>query len=76
MKYKGYVSRARSPLWVQDSLRTMIGLVSKLNPEINLPSTLMAGLSENATNDGFGLKQLFTRVVLELLEYGRCGLLS
>ena len=73
--YKGYVSRAQYPLWVQDSLRTMIGLVSKLNPEINLPGSLMVGLNENATNDGFGLKQLFIRVVLELLEYGRCGLL-
>jgi hypothetical protein len=73
--YKAYLSRAQYPLWVQDSLRTMIGLVSKLEPNIVIESTLLKGLIENATNDGFGLKQLFIRICLELLEYGRCGLL-
>ncbi|HFG6930664.1 TPA: DUF4055 domain-containing protein [Acinetobacter baumannii] len=73
--YKAYLSRAQYPLWVQDSLRTMIGLVSKLDPNIVIESTLLQGLITNATNDGFGLKQLFIRICLELLEYGRCGLL-
>ncbi|KQF50343.1 hypothetical protein APC05_24460 [Acinetobacter pittii] len=73
--YKAYLSRAQYPLWVQDSLRTMIGLVSKLEPNIVIESSLLKGLVENATNDGFGLKQLFIRICLELLEYGRCGLL-
>ncbi|MDD9340090.1 MAG: DUF4055 domain-containing protein [Providencia heimbachae] len=73
--YEGYINRAQYPLWVQDSLRTMIGLVSKLNPEISIPNKQLQGLEENATSDGFGLKQLFIRVVLNLLEYGRCGLL-
>lgn len=73
--YKGYITRAQYPLWVQDALRTMIGLVSKLNPEIKIESNLMKGLLENATNDGFDLKQLFIRIVSELLANGRCGLL-
>ena len=73
--YKGYITRAQYPLWVQDALRTMIGLVSKLNPEIKIESNLMKGLLENATNDGFDLKQLFIRIVSELLTNGRCGLL-
>ncbi|WP_272580961.1 DUF4055 domain-containing protein [Providencia sp. PROV266] len=73
--YEGYRTRAQYPLWVQDSLRTMVGLVSKLQPEITLPSKQLQVLEENATSDGFGLKQLFIRVVLNLLEYGRCGLL-
>ncbi|UNH25073.1 DUF4055 domain-containing protein [Moellerella wisconsensis] len=73
--YEGYINRAQYPLWVQDSLRTMIGLVSKLAPEISIPNKQLQGLEENATSDGFGLKQLFIRVVLNLLEYGRCGLL-
>lgn len=73
--YKAYVNRAQYPLWVQDSLRTMIGLVSKLDPDIVIESSLLVGLINNATNDGFGLKQLFIRICLELLEYGRCGLL-
>ncbi|MGO2336758.1 DUF4055 domain-containing protein [Providencia sp.] len=73
--YEGYINRAQYPLWVQDSLRTMIGLVSKLTPEVSIPNKQLQGLEENATSDGFGLKQLFIRVVLNLLEYGRCGLL-
>ncbi|MBG5894845.1 DUF4055 domain-containing protein [Providencia rettgeri] len=73
--YEGYINRAQYPLWVQDSLRTMIGLVSKLTPEISIPNKQLQGLEENATSDGFGLKQLFIRIVLNLLEYGRCGLL-
>ncbi|TPU95038.1 DUF4055 domain-containing protein [Acinetobacter baumannii] len=73
--YKAYLSRAQYPLWVQDSLRTMIGLVSKLEPNIVIESSLLKGLIDNATNDGFGLKQLFIRICLELLEFGRCGLL-
>lgn len=73
--YKAYLSRAQYPLWVQDSLRTLIGLVSKLEPNIVIESSLLKSLIENATNDGFGLKQLFIRICLELLEYGRCGLL-
>ncbi|MCW2255731.1 hypothetical protein M2263_001822 [Providencia alcalifaciens] len=73
--YEGYINRAQYPLWVQDSLRTMIGLVSKLTPEVSISNKQLQGLEENATSDGFGLKQLFIRVVLNLLEYGRCGLL-
>lgn len=73
--YKAYLSRAQYPLWVQDSLRTMIGLVSKLEPNIVIESSLLKGLIDNATNDGFGLKQLFIRICLELLVFGRCGLM-
>lgn len=73
--YKAYLSRAQYPLWVQDSLRTMIGLVSKLEPNIVIESSLLKGLIDNATNDGFGLKQLFIRICLELLVLGRCGLM-
>lgn len=73
--YKAYLSRAQYPLWVQDSLRTMIGLVSKLPPNIVIESTLLQEFIANATNDGFGLKQLFIRICLEFLVFGRCGLL-
>ncbi len=73
--YKAYLARAQYPLWVQDALRSMIGLVSKLTPEIQIPHQNLKELENNATNDGFGLKQFFIRVVIELLEYGRCGIL-
>ncbi|OTG79072.1 hypothetical protein B9T31_17390 [Acinetobacter sp. ANC 4558] len=72
--YEGYLMRAQYPLWVQDSLRTMIGLVSKLTPEIQITSPLLAHLESNATSDGFGLKQLLIRVVDQVLRFGRCGI--
>lgn len=72
--YDGYLMRAQYPLWVQDSLRTMIGLVSKLTPDIQIKSSLLAHLEQNATSDGFGLKQLLIRVVDQILQSGRCGI--
>lgn len=73
--YDGYLSRSQYPLWVQDALRTMIGLVSKLKPESELVHAQLKSLEDNATSDGFGLTQIFIRVVANLLEFGRCGLL-
>ncbi len=51
----------------------MMGLVSRLIPEIKLPSG-MQGLEENATSDGFGLKQLFFRMVRQAISHGRVPL--
>jgi hypothetical protein len=73
--YEGYLLRAEYPLWVKDSLRTMMGLVGRQEPTIKLPRG-MANLEGNATADGFGLHQLFLRVVSELLTKGRMPLLA
>ena len=73
--YQSYKRRAQYPLWVKDSLRTMMGLVSRQEPEINLPTSL-ASLQDEATADGFPLKTLFLRSVLGLLAYGRQPLLA
>lgn len=72
--YIAYCDRADYPMWVKDSLRTMIGLVSRQEPEIVLPGR-MAMIEEEATADGFGLNQLFLRVVSALLTKGRKPLL-
>lgn len=72
--YKAYKARADYQLWVKDSLRTMIGLVSRQEPEIVLPGRMQA-LEHEATADGFGLKQLFLRIVSALLTKGRKPLL-
>ena len=74
--YKAYLSRAQYPLWVQDALRTMIGLVSKLEPNIVIESPLLKGLIENATNDGFGLKQLLFVFVQSCWSLGAVDCLS
>jgi len=73
--YKGYTERAQYEHWVRDSLRSMMGLVSRLQPEIELPKA-MEGMRENATDDGFGLRQLFMRVVRQAISHGRVPLLT
>lgn len=71
--YDGYRERAQYEHWVRDSLRTMMGLVSRIVPEIELPPAL-ADLENNATDDGFSLKQLFLRMVRQAVSHGRIPL--
>lgn len=71
--YQNYTDRAQYEHWVRDSLRSMMGLVSRLIPEIKLPPG-MKGLEDNATSDGFGLKQLFFRMVRQAVSHGRVPL--
>ncbi|MHC8299603.1 DUF4055 domain-containing protein [Pseudomonas sp. ZS1P83] len=71
--YQNYTNRAQYEHWVRDSLRSMMGLVTRLIPEIALPSGLK-GLEDNATSDGFGLKQLFFRMVRQAISHGRVPL--
>ncbi|MGJ8525188.1 hypothetical protein LMG33818_000896 [Halomonadaceae bacterium LMG 33818] len=71
--YKSYKQRAVYPLSVKDAIRSMMGLVARQTPEISMPSGLTS-MEENATADGFGLKQLWLRVVREILITGRCAL--
>lgn len=73
--YCGYKSRAQYPLWVSDSVRTMNGLLTRLKPEVNLVHKQLEILKTQATNDGFGLDQLFVRCCVEALSEGRYGLL-
>ena len=71
--YQNYTNRAQYEHWVRDSLRSMMGLVSRLIPEIKLPPG-MKGLEDNATSDSFGLKQLFFRMVRQAISHGRVPL--
>ncbi|MBA1195205.1 DUF4055 domain-containing protein [Pseudomonas entomophila] len=71
--YQNYTARAQYEHWVRDSLRSMMGLVSRLIPEVKLPSGLK-GVEENATADGFGLTQLFLRIVRQTISHGRVPL--
>lgn len=71
--YRNYRDRAQYEHWVRDSLRSMMGLVSRLIPEIGLPSGLK-DLEDNATADGFDLKQLFLRMVRQTVSHGRVPL--
>lgn len=71
--YESYKSRAQYPEWVKDGLRVMMGLVAKTQPQITLPSALK-GMEDRATSDGFGLEQLFVRVVRQVVSHGRAPL--
>ena len=64
--YKAYLSRAEYPNWVQDALRTATGLISKQMPEIELP-TAMQDMEQNATDDGFSLKQMYSRTCNDVI---------
>lgn len=68
--YASYKHRAVYPLWVKDAVRSMMGLVSRVKPNIVLPAR-MEGMRTNATADGFSLEQLFLRTVREVLITGR-----
>ena len=73
--YCGYKNRAQYPLWVADSVRTMNGLLTRLKPEVDLVHKQLEILKTQATDDGFGLDQLFIRCCVEALGKGRYGLL-
>lgn len=73
--YDNYRDRAQYEHWVRDSLRSMMGMVSRLQPEIELPEG-MKDLLDNATSDGFGLKQLFFRMVRQAVSHGRVPLVA
>lgn len=68
--YDSYLNRAKYPMWVKDQLRTMMGLVSNLPFNMDVPDVLK-GLEDNATSDGLTLRQLFQRAVSGLLTHGR-----
>ncbi|MFT8276110.1 DUF4055 domain-containing protein [Kerstersia gyiorum] len=68
--YESYLARAEYPHWVKDGLRSMMGLVSRIQPEFNLPTPL-AHMEHDATSDGFGIVQLFQRTVAASLAFGR-----
>ncbi len=72
--YEAYTLRAQYPHWVKDALRSMVGMVSRLQPEITLPAGI-ARMEDDATADGFGLRQLFMRACRDVILFGRAGLL-
>lgn len=73
--YASYKHRAVYPLWVKDAVRSMMGLVSRVKPNIVLPAR-MEDMRTNATADGFSLEQLFLRTVREVLITGRRPMLA
>ena len=72
--YSAYRTRAQYQHWVRDSVRAMMGLVSRQLPTIVLPAQI-AHMEGEATADGYSLRQLFLRTVMHVLTKGRVLLL-
>ncbi len=73
--YKDLVERAQFPSWVEEAQVIMVGLIARVTPVEAIPTKLQY-LQENATNDGYSLKELFQRVCYHLLRYGKVTLVA
>ena len=73
--YQAYKSRAQYPGWVRDSVRSMIGLISRLKTSAQLDHPKIKGMEYSATADGYPINQLFLRTVQANVRKGRFGLL-
>lgn len=72
--YLNYMSRAEFPELLSPTVRGSVGLVCEKEPEITLPSQLEY-LRENCDGAGTTLSQFFQKIVGEILEVGRYGIL-
>lgn len=69
--YDGYISRAHFPLIAAYALQGALGIVNTKLPEFNVPKKLEYIL-KSATKDGCSLRQLFTDMIIEILQTGTC----
>lgn len=73
--YTNYIARAQYPSYVEDAVRTMVGVMHNKPPNIELPAVLEP-LRQRATVDGESLPLLLRRINAEQLTVGRIGLLA
>lgn len=71
--YSAYVHRAKFPNISENTLRGLIGVSTREDPEVNLPSPI-AYLEELATLDGSSLSDLYEYTLSEVLQVGRHSL--
>lgn len=72
--YDAYIARSQFPDWVAEALRTMLGVAFDKPAQVELPRTLEP-LIEKATWMGESLDVFAKRVVSEVLQTGRYGVL-
>lgn len=72
--YTAYIERAHFPLITAYALSGALGIVITKLPEFNMPKELEY-LLKTATKDGRSLDQLFTDMIVETFQTGRCPLL-
>lgn len=72
--YSAYLQRARFPDIVSACARGLVGIATKQDPEIKLPSSI-SYLEDSCTPDGKTLVDLYEQIIDELLTTGRYELL-
>ena len=72
--YSSYLQRSRFPDITSSCKKGLVGVCTKKDPEIKLPSSI-AYLEENATQSGLSLIDLYEKIVNEILVTGRYELL-
>ena len=68
--YSAYLQRARFPNIVAATLRGLVGIATKREPEVELPSQ-MEYLVDDASKDGMGLFDFYEKCLFEVLAMGR-----
>lgn len=68
--YSAYLHRAKFPDMTASTLRGLIGVATRNEPEYTLPSTL-SYLEDVATIDGDGILALYSNTISEILQVGR-----
>jgi len=68
--YSAYLQRARFPDITANSLRGIMGLVTKYGPEVELP-VVVDYMEKNADNDGNDLNKIYVDCISELLQAGK-----
>jgi len=71
--YRAYLMRARFPDITANTLRGLLGISTKADPEIDLPDKI-SYLVETATPNGFSLRQLYSYCVSEIFSVGKLSL--
>lgn len=74
VSYTSYISRAKFPEVVKPTVETLIGLMHRKPPKIELPPA-MEPMRENATQEGESLELLLRKINENQLRNGRLGLL-
>jgi len=71
--YDAYIERAHYPHICSYALAGALGVIITKLPEFNVPDEL-SYILENATKDGATIQQLFTDIIIEILQTGKCPL--
>lgn len=73
--YDAYRRRAQFPEFVQPTVGGLTGIICQYEVQIDLPDAMMP-LWESATKEGMTLEALFQKMVAEVMETGRLGVLA